>query len=105
VLTGKPNSDKHVADIVTVNGHDTPDYIQAWTVSALMAIITNHGLGKIPFKKRRQTDQQEEWQQSLEAEILARIPHVNVHLNPLKLWLNYPTYKYQLTPDNNSREA
>jgi glycogen debranching enzyme len=105
VLTGKPNSDKHVADIVTVNGHDTPDYIQAWTVSALMAIITNRGLGKIPFKKRRQTDQQEEWQQSLEAEILARIPHVNVHLNPLKLWLNYPTYKYQLTPDNNSREA
>jgi glycogen debranching enzyme len=103
VLTGKPQQEEHSKGIVTVAGHDTPERIQAWTVSALMAILTGRGLARIPLKKRRQIPSQESWQQSLEEEILARIPHVDAHLNPVKLWLNYPTYKYRLTGSKNTR--
>jgi len=47
---------------------------------------------------RKRTDQPhvEPWQRELERQILARIPNIDYHVNPLKLWLTYPTHKYSL---------
>lgn len=97
VLAGTPSPHAH-GNMVFVEGRNTPERLQAWTVSALMAIMSERS--KSSIKKRRYA-RAGSWQAELEAQIMARIPHIDVHMNPLKLWLQYPTHKYHITKVKN----
>jgi glycogen debranching enzyme len=93
ILAGPPTAPSH-GGVVAVPGTNRPERIQAWTVSALMAIFSQRGLA---WRRRGNASPAEPWQRELERQILARIPNIDFHLNPLKLWLQYPTHKYSLT--------
>lgn len=92
ILTGAPSKHTH-GELVLVAGRDTPERLQAWTASALMAIISERGIARRPKVKPTTSTA---WQSQLEAQLLGHIPQVNAYINPLKLWLQYPTYKYKL---------
>lgn len=92
ILTGHSRPTSH-GSVVMVEGPNKPERVQAWTVSALMAIVSRRGLAA---RRRLRTAPVEAWQRELEQQIMRRIPHVDFHLNPLKLWLQYPTMKYAL---------
>ena len=97
ILAGAPSTRGH-GDFILVEGTNKPERLQAWTVSALMAIIARRGQYK--RKKKPALPPVEAWQTSLEDHILARIPRIDYHINPIKLWLQYPTHKYHLSgPD------
>lgn len=97
LLTGKPSTHAH-GNIVFVQGTNVPERLQAWTVSALMAIVSGRGRAGSNGKK---TAAVMPWQHDLQNRIMSHIPHVDVHINPLKLWLQYPTHKYHLSGRNN----
>jgi glycogen debranching enzyme len=93
ILSGPQTAQTH-GGVVLVEGANKPERIQAWTVSALMAIVSSRGLVK---RKHISSVPVESWKRELEHQILARIPRMDFHLNPLKLWLEYPTHKYYLS--------
>jgi glycogen debranching enzyme len=90
IYAGAPSTKKR-SNVVVAEGTNTPERLQAWTASALMAIVSQ------PIMPKRQKAR-EQWLIDIEGDILGRIPRVNVYLNPLKLWLQYPTHKYRLGP-------
>jgi glycogen debranching enzyme len=93
VLAGAPHTHPH-GELVLVEGTNEPERLQAWTVSAVMAIISNRGLGR---RKRNKPLAIQPPAGHLQDEILAKIPHLDVYINPLKLLLQYPTHKYHLS--------
>ncbi len=91
VLPGIPKSIPRRAT-VTIQGSNAPERIQAWTVSAIMAIMARRS----PLRTRRGSPLQDAWQQQLEGQVLETIPKMNAYLNPFRLWLQYPTHTYHL---------
>jgi glycogen debranching enzyme len=78
-------------EIMYVEGPNQPERIQAWTVSAVFAIISN---SKRLKKARKLTPLS--WQKELEKYLLATIPHVERLKSPKELAARYPAYPYQL---------
>jgi glycogen debranching enzyme len=101
VLAGTTHKHTH-GDLVLVEGTNKPERLQAWTVSAMIAIMARRGRAGL----RKQTPiKHDSWQASLENQIIVRIPDIRLHLNPLKLWLRYPTHKYHLSGPRNTKAA
>ena len=95
VLPGIPKS-LHRRATMTIEGPNAPERIQAWTVSAIMAIMANRS----PLHIHHKSDAKVSWQQEFESRLLETIPRMNVYMNPLRLWLQYPTHSYRLhAPD------
>jgi glycogen debranching enzyme len=94
VLTQKRPKKQTHGELILVRGTNTPERIQAWTVSAVMAILSER-LDKKFSKKNSKS--QSPWQKELEATILSHIPNINRYINPLKLLIRYPTHKYKLS--------
>jgi glycogen debranching enzyme len=93
VMTGAPSKRTH-GELILAAGHNTPERVQAWTVSAILAIMTR----RLKEKRRRPAPiKQEPWQLDLEDTILAHIPHVDRYINPVRLLTRYPTHRYRLT--------
>lgn len=92
VLTGAPTTRTH-GEVIFVEGTNTPERLQAWTVSAVFAIVNRRMQAKVSRAKPRR---QEPWQRDLEKEVISKIPYVNRYINPLKLLMKYPTYTYAL---------
>lgn len=92
VLTNKRPSKQVHGELALVKGTNTPERIQAWTVSAIMAIISS----RFDSKLIKTSWSQSSWQKALEASTLSRIPTINRYINPLKLLIKYPTHKYKL---------
>jgi glycogen debranching enzyme len=78
-------------EIMYVESPNQPERIQAWTVSAVLAIIS----GSKRLKKARKLTPLS-WQKELEKELLATIPHVELLKSPKELAARYPAYPYQL---------
>jgi glycogen debranching enzyme len=78
-------------EIVVVDAPNQPERIQAWTVSATLAITSRARW----FKKRRKIHQ-EEWQKELEREVLKNIPHMPRLSSAKELSARYPAYPYKL---------
>lgn len=93
VLSGAPTTRRH-GGVITILGNNKPERLQAWTVSAIMAIVSRR-LAKVGRKKQPATHS------AFEVALLATIPHRNRYINPLKLRSHYPDYAYRLarTPD------
>lgn len=95
VLASAPSATKH-ADLIMVDSTNKPETIQAWTVSAVMAILAGKlakRLGRTP--KARQT----EWQRNLERSILKAIPSTPLYLDRRSLNARYPSYPYQVVKE------
>lgn len=97
VMHGAPAKSKH-GSVKLINAHIRPERIQAWTVSAVIAILA----GRIARKDRKQPQPQEPWQAELEKGILSRMKAVNLHLNPISRRKHYPTIRYKLNGTHQS---
>jgi glycogen debranching enzyme len=91
VLTGPPSSKEHDS-MTLVESTNTPETIQAWTVSAVLA-ITNNRLPSLSKPKTHQT----EWSIDLEKEVLSHIPRVPNLRWSKSLEARYPDYPYKLS--------
>ncbi len=92
VLTKQPVKHSH-GNVIEVNSTNKPERIQAWTVSAIMAILSKPLRVDLLPKNR---GQRQAWTKQLEAKMLAVMPRVNVYINPFTLGSRYPTYHYRL---------
>jgi len=86
VLAGSPSPHDH-GEIVLIDSTNSPETIQAWTVSAALAIGYNH----LQPRTLAQT-----WQIKLEQQIITSIPHVKMLKSRKELRARYPTYHYRL---------
>ncbi len=94
VLAILPGQHSH-GEVIEVLSTNNPEAYQAWTVSAIIAILNGAVMKKVKVKrssKRRNL----EWQPVLENKLLSRMPMVGVYLNPVALSARYPTYRYEL---------
>lgn len=92
VMSSTPSTRTH-GNTTIVHGTNNPERIQAWTVSAIMAIISRRMNNKLTRPKDPQAPS---WQPEFEQYLLSRIPRINRHLNPFKLQAQYPTNRYRL---------
>jgi glycogen debranching enzyme len=78
-------------ELIFVEGPNHPERIQAWTVSAVLAITT-----KGPFIKKLKNPKQTDWQETLEKDILRSIPNMRILKSVKELTARYPAYPYKL---------
>lgn len=91
VLASPPSAHAH-AGMMLVDSTNEPEAIQAWTVSAVLAIVSH----RIPGRRHTKIKQQS-WQADLEKEVLAHVPQVRNLLLWRELSARYPDYDYSLT--------
>lgn len=92
VLNSSPAQHEH-GHVVVVDSTNNPERIQAWTVSAIVAIVSERLRSRIKPTRRTFTSQ---WKAELEQHIMAHIPQINRMINPFSLSARYPTYPYRL---------
>lgn len=93
VLHGQPNETAD-EDSIIVQGSNKPEHIQAWTVTPIMAVITDRLYGPVEEPK------QALWQTALEAKILQQIPNIPFYRNKHELEERYPLFSYVLARDH-----
>jgi glycogen debranching enzyme len=91
VLSGSPTR-KQRGDALLVIGNNKPERMQAWTISAIMAIISR----RMAEKGRKKPVSSHP---DFEAKLLASIPHRDRYFNPFRLRSRYPNYKYRLSDE------
>lgn len=89
-VLGVPSPARSHGEMVFVAGANRPEKIQAWTVSAIMAINNQRRRLSAPKLK------QEPWQRELEKEVLRHIPLVHRLKSAKELSARYPSYPYEL---------
>ena len=89
VLGSSSNAHRHTHSLM-IRSTNVPESIQAWTVSAVVAILANRRPG-IRIGKYKQ----KAWQEELEKEVLTHIPRVS-SLKFKALNARYPEYPYEL---------
>src|SRR5690606_14054105 len=76
VLASSPSAREH-ADLIIVDSTNNPESIQAWTVSALYAVVSNRLADRVKLTK---PSSRPKWKTALEREIMRNMPHVSKHL-------------------------
>jgi glycogen debranching enzyme len=89
-VLGVPTPAKTHGELVFVDSPNRPEKIQAWTVSAILAIQNQRRRLSAPKVH------QEKWQKSLEKEVLQHIPLVPRLKSSKELSARYPSYPYQI---------
>jgi glycogen debranching enzyme len=92
VMASAPESQEH-GELTIIDSTNNPESVQAWTVSAMLAIATNRFAKKF---RRLKPPTRADWQIQTEQELLRYIPKVNRHLNPWTLAAKYPHYPYKV---------
>jgi glycogen debranching enzyme len=87
-ILGIPTTSKSHGEMVFVDSHNRPERIQAWTVSAIVAIQSQRR--KLSASKIHQ----QPWQADLEKEVLRHIPLVPRLRSAKELSARYPSYPY-----------
>jgi glycogen debranching enzyme len=90
-VLGMPQTSHGHGEIMFVESTNHPERIQAWTVSAVLAITSKNRR----FKKLRHIKQLG-WQEHLEKELLTSIPHMPILKSVKELTARYPAYPYKL---------
>ena len=91
VLGAASSAHRHTHSIL-VKSTNVPESIQAWTVSAVLAILSS----RRPSIRAKKLNQQP-WQEVLEKEVLSHIPKVTRLKSDRALSARYPDYPYKLT--------
>lgn len=92
-VLGVPTRSKSHGDIIAVLSTNKPERIQAWTVSAIVAIL------KSSRARQERQVKLEPWRSQLEKEVLSFIPHVPLLKTRRELSARYPFYPYHLESD------
>lgn len=101
VLAVSPSPKGH-SEVIMVDSTNSPERIQAWTVSAILAILNKRFLGKIvSFKPLLRSD----WQINLEKRLIVHIPRVKPLYNPFRLHTRYPTLDYRLIKEKSKQSS
>lgn len=99
VLGASTGSHRH-GEIVFVDGSNKPEKIQAWTVSAVISIMSQKNTLTLPIpkilKKFEQAKEYSTWQREFEKEVMSHIPFVSLLKSKRELYARYPTYNYSL---------
>lgn len=95
VLTNSAGNRKH-GEVVLIDSTNHPENLQAWTVSAMVAITTRRIKHKLRLYKEPSSAS---WQKDLEKRVMSEIPRVERLINPIALAAKYPSYRYTLTKD------
>lgn len=93
VLGASSKAHRHTHKL-TVKSTNIPESVQAWTVSAIVAITAERRLGIRLGKITQQS-----WQADLEEEVLTHIPKVDHLKSNRTLEARYPDYPYELSED------
>lgn len=94
VLGSSSRAHRHTHALL-VRSTNIPESVQAWTVSAVFAIIADRRPGLRLGKYK-----QESWQEDLEKEVLTHIPKVASFKTSHSLSARYPDYPYELKKEN-----
>lgn len=89
-ILGVPSNSKTHGEMVFVDGPNRPERVQAWTVSAIVAIQNQRR--RLSAPKIHQTP----WQIELEKEVLQHIPLVPRLRSARELSARYPSYPYEI---------
>ena len=89
-VLGIPTPSKTHGEMVFVDSSNKPEKIQAWTVSATLAIYSQRRM------RSARHVHQENWQRQLENEVLQHIPLVKQLKSIKELSARYPFYPYEL---------
>ncbi|MBX4190583.1 hypothetical protein KW794_00685 [Candidatus Saccharibacteria bacterium] len=89
-VLGIPTPSRTHGELVFVDSPNRPEKIQAWTVSAILAI--EHQRSRLSAPKIHQ----EHWQKELEKEVLQHIPLVPLLKSSRELSARYPFYPYEI---------
>jgi len=101
IMSVAPSNHAH-GEITFIDSPNTPERTQAWTVSAMMAIMSERLHAKIQSVKPAVRSN---WQIALEQRTLASIPRINRILNPLKLRSALKLKNYALKEKNSKKSA
>jgi glycogen debranching enzyme len=99
VLAGSPSLQSH-GELTMVDSTNRPETIQAWTVSAVLAITLSRMPGRKQYSHEPAT-----WQRQLEQRMLAQIPRVPSLRSSKQLTARYPDYPYRLTRDKSRNSS
>jgi glycogen debranching enzyme len=92
-VLGLSQSSHGHGELILVESTNNPERIQAWTVSAILAITTK----TVSFKiKRPKRTSQDKWQEDLEKDVIRSIPHMPILKTSKELSARYPAYPYEL---------
>ena len=91
-VLGVPAATKMHGELVMVDGPNRPEKIQAWTVSAILAIQSQRRRLSAPRVH------QDPWEKALEKEVLQHIPLVPRLRRQRELSARYPSYPYEINP-------
>lgn len=94
VLGSSSNAHRHTHSLF-IHSTNKPESIQAWTVSAVVAILANRR-HLLNLNKTKQA----EWRLRLEHEVLTHIPKVTRLKSSRALMARYPDYPYELTKEH-----
>jgi glycogen debranching enzyme len=83
------------SELFTVDSTNTPERIQAWTVSAVYAIAARRINQTLSLRLRRPA-KPAGWQADFEQHLLTKIPLIERNFNPFVLRAQYQIYKYTL---------
>lgn len=90
-ILGVPTRTRYHGDIIPVYSRNKPERVQAWTVSAIMAILSRR-------QKNDYSDAPKDaWRAELQKEVLQHIPHVPRLRSNRELSALYPAYPYEIT--------
>jgi glycogen debranching enzyme len=92
VLATTPSTNSH-GEILQIDSANQPERIQAWTVSAIIAILNRPLNNQPPWR----TQKIPIWAKDLEKQVLADMRQINLYINPFTLYSRYPTHPYRLT--------
>jgi len=90
-VLGVSQSSHGHGEILFVEGPNQPERIQAWTVSAVLAITSKAKWIKKPLRVTTLP-----WQRDLEKELLITTPHAEPLKSEKELTARYPAYPYKL---------
>lgn len=91
-ILGVPTRTRYHGDIIPVESRNKPERIQAWTVSAIIAIMNQR-------RSRQESEIQipaDAWRIELQKEVLQHIPHVPMLKSMRELSARYPAYPYEV---------
>ncbi|MBX4196947.1 hypothetical protein KW801_00110 [Candidatus Saccharibacteria bacterium] len=95
-VLGAASAAHHHAELVLVNSVDRPEKIQAWTVSAVVAILANRKYKKLVPRIKKRNDASPGWQDEIEREVLVHIPVMPWLRSKRTLSARYPSYPYEV---------
>jgi len=89
-VLGVPTRRRYHGGIIAVESSNKPEKIQAWTVSAIVAILNTQRNQHPEFGGR------DIWIEELEKEVLTHIPHAPRLKTMKELSARYPSYQYEI---------